>query len=71
MVNTQTDNSKSTHTWVSRKEACTITTLSKRTIDRYIKQGRILAKKMGESRVVIAKESLTPKYINSVKPKFS
>jgi hypothetical protein len=63
-------NSTNQYNWVSRTEASLITTLSKRTIDRYIEQGRVLSKKMGMIRVVIAKETLTPEFINSPKPKF-
>ena len=58
------------YNWVSRRQASKITTFSERTIDRYIRQGKILSKKMGAIRVVIAKETLTPEYINSTKPKF-
>jgi len=56
--------------WVTRGQASKITTLNVRTIDRYIEQGYIYAEKLGNSRVRIAKETLTSEFINSAKPKF-
>tara|TARA_R100001377_G_C3185377_1_gene108324 strand:+ start:1049 stop:1264 length:216 start_codon:yes stop_codon:yes gene_type:complete len=61
---------KKNATWVTRRKAAKLTTLTERTIDRYIKNGRVYAKKLGSQRVIIAKESLSSDIINSPKPLF-
>lgn len=57
---------------ISRNKASVQLSLSTRTIDRYIREGRIEAfKPFGSRRVLIYADSLTQENLQSPMPKFS
>lgn len=55
--------------YLSRYSAAETLSISVRTLDRLIRDGRIRAFKLGK-RVLIYYDSLTEENINSIKPKF-
>jgi len=58
--------------FVSRKKAKKLTSVSIKTIDRYIRQGRIKAfKPSGSNRVLIYEDTLTQEFLQSPRPKFN
>lgn len=71
MTNSELDYIKKNPTWVSRRQAAKLTTFGVRTIDRYIREGRIYAVKRGAQRVLIAKETLRIEFLNAPKPLFN
>lgn len=57
---------------ISRKTASYRTSVSLKTIDRWIRQGRIQAfKALNSSRVLIYEDTLIQEYLQSPKPKFN
>lgn len=56
---------------ISRKTASNRLSVSLKTLDRWIRQGRIQAfKAKNSSRVLIYEDTLTQEYLQSPKPKF-